>query len=192
MQEAVNAGNAVMMTFFHRMTIAPEGSRGKGALRKNQKNFSEEWKRRADRLCRHIACLSLLRETFRASSGSLDFASVFSDDDMVVSSSRDYSTKYESFGRSYASTSSFQNMTRRHAFCDPRAEDWDIKNCMFTLTVQIAHRMQKDLNIAEAKLPTWTRYATDTDNMRQVFTAALGSDSKQKVISTAHGGAIPI
>ena len=56
--------------------------------------------------------------------------------------------------------------------CDPRAEDWEIKNCMFTLTVRIAHRMQIDLNIAEAKLPTWTRYATDTDNMRQVLTAA--------------------
>ena len=52
--------------------------------------------------------------------------------------------------------------------------------------------MQIDLNIAEAKLPTWTRYATDTDNMREVSTAALGSDAKQKFISTAHGGAIPI
>ena len=63
---------------------------------------------------------------------------------------------------------------------------------MFTLTVRFANRRKIDLNIAEAKLPTWTRYATDTDNMREVSTAALGSDAKQKFISTAHGGAIPI
>ena len=168
------------------MTI-PEGSRGEGALTKNQKIVSEEWKRRADRLRRHIVSLSLLRETVRASSRSRDFASTFPDDDMFVSSPRDYSTKYESSGRSYASTSSFQNVTRRlrYAVCDPRAEDWDIKNCMFTLTVQIAHRIQIDLNIAEAKL----------DEIRQRYrqhVAGLNCIPKQKVISTAHGGAIPI
>ena len=37
---------------------------------------------------------------------------------------------------------------------------------------------------------TWTRYSTYTDNIRQVLTAALGSDAKQKVISMAHKGAI--
>ena len=155
--EAVNTNNAMMMTFFDRMTIAPESSRSEGALTKKQKLVSEEWKRRADQSDRHIESLSLLRETDRASSGSRDlFSSTFSDEDTVASYSRDYSIKYESFGRSYASTSSLQNMTRRlrHAVCDPRAEDWDIKNCMFTLTVQMAHQMQIDLNIAEAKLPT--------------------------------------
>ena len=35
MREAVNTNNAVMITFFDRMTIAPEGSRGNKIVGKN-------------------------------------------------------------------------------------------------------------------------------------------------------------
>ena len=119
-------------------------------LAKLQKIVSEEWKRRADRLHGHVDACSSLREAVRVGS---------SFEDMVYHYYRDFSTTFEAFGRIFASMISLLKVTRslRHATCETEAEDWDIKNCMFVLTVQPVQRMQINLKILEANLRAWTR-----------------------------------
>ena len=63
----------------------------------------------------------------------------------------------------------FQCMTRRfrNAIQISGAENWDISSSIVTLTVQAVEFMFPEVDLEEATLPTWRRYAADTFGCRR-------------------------
>ena len=66
---------------------------------------------------------------------------------------------------------------------------------MFSLTVQAVRRLGLKLNVPEATMPTWTKYADDPETVRDAIKGAIGFnskwDAKSVLIKVAHGGRAP-
>ena len=93
----------------------------------------------------------------------------------------------------YASGLCFQTLSRRlrSALRGVELQDWDISNCMFTVTTQLVDKIKVDLPIPDASLRAWRRYAADPVGVREMLAGSFGADAKAVALKVAHGGACP-
>ena len=187
------ANDTAMMQFFEQM--AKGGPRqGRGKLPKEIALEAKEWAERSEKMQKHVHALTLLRGWLR-DQGARNATTVQSSQVDVEQLTTDYACAIDAWGRAYGGGLCFQGLSRRvrGAIRGTELHDWDISNCMFSLTVQLARRLGLKLQVPEADLPTWTKYAEDPDAVRSAIAGAgvLGFDAKAILIKVAHGGSVP-
>ena len=185
------ANDTVMMQYLEQM--AKGGARpGKGRLSKEMAAEAKEWAELSDKMQKHVHSLSLLRGWLRDQTAR-NAATLQASQPDVAKLTADYSCAIETWGRSYGRGLCFQALSRRArgAVRGADLQDWDISNCMFCLTVQVVKRLGLKLQIPEATMPTWTKYAEDSESVRDAIKAAVGFDAKSVLIKVAHGGSVP-
>ena len=69
-------------------------------------------------------------------------------------------------------------------------QDWDISNSMIAMTTQLASKLGFALELRDAELTTWNRYASDPAGVRDMLSRTFGPQAKGVALKVANGGAL--
>ena len=182
--------DATMLTYLSGMS---RGDRGRGRLQKEREDAVKEWQTRHTKMSDHVQSVNLLRKWARERAGSRNATSPPSFQPDQATLTPVYAHAVESLGRLYAQVLSFQCLPRRvrSAVRGVDVEDWDMANCMFTVTVQLVARLGLSLDAPQADLATWSRYAADPGAVRDLVAVEFGACAKDVLLKAANGGTVP-